>query len=446
MNDVTNDDAIVMQKRQNKMISQQQFKQTEIGNIPKEWEVNALKDAVEINRESKDPTREFADKKFFYIDIDSIENGSGIIKAAKKIIGKEAPSRARRLIHYKDVIMSTVRPYLKAFAIVPKEYDNQICSTGFAVLTCKERVLPLYLLYTLFSKPVIEQCNKMMVGGQYPALNTSQVEKIQLPLPPLAEQKKIAEILSAVDKAIEKVDKSIEKTQRLKKGLMQELLTRGIGHKEFKDTEIGRIPEEWEVARLEELAQIKYGLGQPPEITTNGTPMIRATNVKRGRIVLEGLIRVNPDKIPVSKEPYLSEGDIIVVRSGAYTGDTALVTKEWVGCVAGYDLIVSPLKDKLSSIFLAYVLLSNRIQFYFRSQRERSAQPHLNARELGNSLIVYPPLPEQKKIAEILGAVDKRLELLREKKGRLERVKRGLMEDLLSGRRRVINLVSKEAK
>ncbi len=245
------------------MTTQQEFKQTEIGRIPKEWEIKELKEVVDINKEPRDPTRESPDEKFFYIDIDSIENGRGVIKTAKKIIGKEAPSRARRLIHYNDVIMSTVRPYLKAFAIIPREYDNQICSTGFAVLTCKEKILPLYLLHTLFSKPVIEQCNKTMVGGQYPALNTSQVEKIKLPLPPLHEQKKIAEILSTVDKAIEKVDETIEKTERLKKGLMEKLLTKGIGHKEFKDTEIGRIPKEWEVVDLSKIFEFLDHLRVP---------------------------------------------------------------------------------------------------------------------------------------------------------------------------------------
>lgn len=202
-----------------------EFKQTEIGRIPKEWEIKELKEVVDINKESRDPTREFPDKQFFYIDIDSVENGRGIVRNAKAMVGKEAPSRARRLIHYNDVIMSTVRPYLKAFAIVPREYDNQICSTGFAVLTCKEKILPLYLLYTLFSKPVIEQCNKMMVGGQYPALNSSQVEKIKLPLPPLHEQKKIAEILSTVDKRLELLRKRKEKLERVKKGLMDDLLS-----------------------------------------------------------------------------------------------------------------------------------------------------------------------------------------------------------------------------
>jgi type I restriction enzyme S subunit len=203
----------------------QDFKDTEIGRIPKEWEIAQLMEVADINKESVDPERKFPDTKFLYVDIDTVENGTGIITGAKEIIGENAPSRARRVIHFNDVLMSTVRPYLKAFAIVPEKFHNQICSTGFAVLTCKERISPLYLLYSLFSSSVIEQCNKIMVSGQYPALNTSQVEKIKIPIPSLAEQQKIAEILSTVDKRIESLRNRKKKLERVKKGLMEDLLT-----------------------------------------------------------------------------------------------------------------------------------------------------------------------------------------------------------------------------
>lgn len=141
-------------------------------------------------------------------------------------MGKNAPSRARRIVRENDVIMSTVRPYLKAFAIVPKEYDGQICSTGFAVLRCKSGiVIPKYLLYNLFMDRTIEQCNRLMVGGQYPALNQSHVESLLIPLPPLEEQKKIAQILSKWDEVIEVKKAKKEKLEKMKKKVMELLLT-----------------------------------------------------------------------------------------------------------------------------------------------------------------------------------------------------------------------------
>jgi type I restriction enzyme S subunit len=121
--------------------------------------------------------------------------------------------------------MSTVRPYLKAFAIVPKEYDNAICSTGFAVLTSGNSVLPSFLLNVLFSNQTISQCSKMMVGGQYPALNQSQVSEIEIPLPPLPEQQQISGILSTVDDKLELERVEKIRLERIKRGLMDLLLT-----------------------------------------------------------------------------------------------------------------------------------------------------------------------------------------------------------------------------
>jgi type I restriction enzyme S subunit len=215
----------LMQELLTKGIGHKEFKDTEIGRIPKDWRIVELGETVEINKESIDPIKEIPNKTFIYIDIDSIESGTGKIRNPKRILGRDAPSRARRVIHEDDVIMSTVRPYLKAFAIVPKEYDNQICSTGFAVLTCKNLILPYFLLNVLFSDSVIAQCNRMMVGGQYPALNQSQVSRIKIPLPPLLEQQRITEILSAIDQKLEIERKEKTKLERIKQGLMDLLLT-----------------------------------------------------------------------------------------------------------------------------------------------------------------------------------------------------------------------------
>jgi len=215
----------LMQELLTKGIGHKEFKETEIGEIPKEWRVVEMKDIADINKELRDPRRELSNKKFFYIDIDSIENETGVIKNLREIIGREAPSRARRQVRYNDVIMSTVRPYLKAFAIISKPYDSQICSTGFAVLSCKERILPKFLLYTLFSKPLVSQFNKVMVGAQYPALNSSQVKKLKIPLTTIPEQEKIAEILSTVDERIQLLKEKKNKLERVKRGLMNELLT-----------------------------------------------------------------------------------------------------------------------------------------------------------------------------------------------------------------------------
>ena len=97
------------------------------------------------------------------------------------------------------------------------------------------------------------------------------------------------------------------------------------------------LPSDWKLASVGDVGDVRYGLGQPPEKAQDGIPMVRATNIKRGRIVADGLIRIKREAIPEARNPFLKHGDIVVVRSGAYTGDVAMVTSEWVGAVAGWN-------------------------------------------------------------------------------------------------------------
>ena len=161
------------------------------------------------------------------------------------------------------------------------------------------------------------------------------------------------------------------------------------------------MPEHWEVRRLKTLARIRYGLGQPPEESVEGLPLIRATNVERGKIVEKGLIRVDPSTVPVGRDALLRAEEIIVVRSGAYTADSAIIPKYYEGAVAGYDMVLT-IKEPLPE-FIAMALLST----YLRDQQliplsTRSAQPHLNAEELGSATFLLPPLSEQRAIVEYL--------------------------------------------
>lgn len=201
----------------------------------KGWKWVRLGNIVEINKRSINPAKEFPDRYFMYIDISSVESGIGRIKEVKKILGKNAPSRARRLIKVNDVLMSTVRPNLREFAIVPTEYDGQVCSTGFAVLTPKENILPKYILFCLFSDLLLKQYERMMLGAHYPALTTEQVKSLKIPLPfknnkpDLEEQKRIAAYL---DKIAQKQRKLLELYEQTEKEL--EVMKQAILNKAFR--------------------------------------------------------------------------------------------------------------------------------------------------------------------------------------------------------------------
>lgn len=416
------------------------YKQTEIGLLPEDWEVVILKEAAEINKESVDPTREFPDEDFLYIDIDSIENEAGVIRSVKGVVGKDAPSRARRVIRKNDVLMSTVRPYLKAFAIVPEKYDGQICSTGFAVLSCKAAFLPRFLLYVLFSKPFLDQCNRVMVGGQYPALNSSQVERIRIPHPPKPEQEKIAEILSTVDEGIGKVDEAIQKTERLRKGLMQKLLTKGIGHKEFRDTELGNIPKGWKLARISDIGEVKGGKRLPKghNLVEHKTqhPYIRVVDFKNMSVDASNIRYLPRETYDLIKSYTISSNDAYISIAGT-VGLAGTVPRELDGANLTENAAKLCNLRSVTNEFLAYALNSRIGQSQVLSLVGKAQQPKLALFRIEKIKVPLPPILEQKKITEILDAVDEKLKLLRERREKLERVKKGLMNDLLTGKRRV---------
>lgn len=152
--------------------------------------------------------------------------------------------------------------------------------------------------------------------------------------PPKHRQTQLAELLWAMDEVIEKHNKLINRLLATKKVFFRE----SVKNANF--------------INLSERAEVSYGLGQPPEKDENGVAVIRATNIKRGKILNEDILRIKASAIPKGKKVSLREGDLIVVRSGAYTGDVAMITQGWEGAVGGYDLIVRPFHKKVDSRFL----------------------------------------------------------------------------------------------
>lgn len=243
------------------------LKKTIIFSIPKEWELVRLGDSLNLIRNGL-ITSQNKDGKG--IPITRIETISYEKIDAQRVGYVEKISK-RELSEYKlqdgDILFSHINSleHIGKTAIYDSNPPVLLHGMNLLLLRPKKSIVdPYYLLFRLKhlrAKSVFRNLSKKAVNQA--SINQTELSKIQLPLPPLPEQKKIAEILSTVDQAIEKVDEAIDKTQRLKKGLMEELLTKGIGHKEFKDTEIGRIPREWEIVRISDISLDLIGGGTP---------------------------------------------------------------------------------------------------------------------------------------------------------------------------------------
>lgn len=168
------------------------------------FEPATIAQVCEVNPDSVDPAVEYPGESFEYIDISSVENETGKFSGGSIISSQEAPSRARRKVRDGDVLLSTVRPNLKAFTLLQSPSSNAIASTGFAILRAKvDKVLPAYLLQMMRSEHCVSQMIGMMGKGAYPSINQKDVESLSFPLPPIDIQREIVAEIASYQKIID---------------------------------------------------------------------------------------------------------------------------------------------------------------------------------------------------------------------------------------------------
>ena len=198
-----------------------------LGDIPSHWEIKKLKFVANFNQNTlpEDTDGQFELK---YIDIGNVSSVDGI-KEIQYFNFSNAPSRARRIVKYGDIIVSTVRTYLRAITSIKEDYDNCICSTGFAVITPKDNVQQDFVVYAIENESFIAQIIANSQGISYPAINVSQLENLKLAFPSIKKQKEIVDFLKIklleIDSTINKKQNIIQKLDAYKKSLIFECVT-----------------------------------------------------------------------------------------------------------------------------------------------------------------------------------------------------------------------------
>lgn len=255
--------------------------------------------------------------------------------------------------------------------------------------------------------------------GAVPSLNEGQIGNFTLVCPPSLEQASIAEFLDAeclkIDQLIAEQEKLIALLKEKRQAVISHAVTKGLDpNAPMKDSGIewlGEVPAHWGITLIKRLGTIRYGIGEPPRYQEDGTPLIRATNVHAGRLLDKGMVFVDPSDIPSQRIVWLDAGDIIVVRSGAYTGDSAIIPSGYGSCIAGFDMVLR--LHSCMPAFGQYALLSSYLkEFQIELKRMRAAQPHLNSEELGECSIVLPPAIEQSAIVNFLDEETSKIDLL----------------------------------
>ena len=402
------------------------YKQTKVGWIPEDWEVGRVKNCV-VKTKNTDPAKS-PDVFFKYVDISCISNATYKISTFQEIKGIDAPSRARKEIKAKDILYATVRPYLKRITIVPAELDGQVCSTGFCVLRCHPKKIDYnYLFNVLLSEWMTTKISKLQTGSNYPAVNDSDIHSQPIPLPHIKEQGQIAAVLGCWDGGIEKVEKLIVAKRKMKKALCQQLLA---GKKRFKEFR----KQPWNSIELKTILVLQIRAVVKPSksflalgIRSHGKGTFQKPNFDPQKIALEELYKVKTNDLIVNIT-FAWEGAIAIVNE---YDDDALVSHRFPTYV--FD------KQKGIPEYFRHVILQKRFVYELGLVSPGGAGRNrvLSKKDFLKIKVDIPMVEEQKKIASVLNAADKEIELLSNKLEALKNQKKGLIQKLLTGKIRV---------
>jgi len=419
---------------------EKEFKNTEIGKIPKLWEIKNLKYLANIETGKRAKGGGLLKGNVASIGGEHIDKNGRIIWNNMRFIPEEFYTSLKQgKVTIGDVLLVKDGATTGKVAFVSNlKYDKVAVNEHVFVIKSKEKKIDSrYLFYYIFSGFGQRQIRNRfhgMIGG----ITKKDLGNIKILLPSLFEQKAIAKVLKDFDDLLEVIEEKIKTLQRIKKGLMEVYFTKGVfEHKKFEDTKIGKIPKEWRVKRLADLFEVLTGTTPSTKVKDyweNGninwfTPedlgkvqhiFIRTS---RRKITREALNSYNLSM--------LKEKDIII-STRAPVGYVAIVSDSGVfnqGCKG-----LTPKKD-LNTLFFAYYLKFKRN--LLESLAGGSTFKELSKKTLEDILLPFPSIREQEAIAQRLKTVDDQIENLRNQKEVLQKIKKKFMDLLLTGKVRV---------
>jgi len=423
-------------------------------SVPEGWSSGLLSDFSEVNPKLSQRATLKPDTPVSFIRMEDVSNEAVV----KNVRVEEYQKVAKGFTAFQnsDVLVAKITPCFengKGGYVSNLKNGVGFGSTEFHVLRSRLNSAPgyLYQFSTFHEFRLSGEANMTGSAGQR-RVPTDYLKTLDVVFPPLPEQQKIAAILSSVDDVIEKTRAQIDKLKDLKAGMMQELLTKGIGHTAFKDSPVGRIPASWEVMALNKLVSIKHGYAFEGEyFRSTPTPNILLTP---GNFNKDGRLYFGPKTKyydgPVPDGFVLENGDVLVVMTDltkemTILGNTIILKSEStvlhnqrIGKVEILD------HELISPEFLSFVMNSGHVKNHVKDTATGTTVRHTSPTKILEPLIPVPSIQEQKEIMGVFAALECRLARTESKLSADERVKKALMQDLLTGKVRV-NVDNKES-
>jgi|TARA_R110002060_G_scaffold22516_2_gene30541 type I restriction enzyme S subunit len=405
--------------------------------VPNGWEHKSFKQILKLDRGSSPrPIVNFvtdSDDGVNWIKIGDTKGEAAFINSTKQKITKEGAKKSRK-VSKGEIILSNSMSYGKPYIL---NIDGFIHDGWFVIRNYEQNLERDYLIQLLGGELVQRQYKRLAAGGVVTNISSELVYFVKVDIPPLPEQCKIATILRTWDKAISTTERLIDNSKQQKKALMQQLLT---GKKRLLDDSGKPFDGEWDWVTLDSICDVKGGKRLPKgkALLDSPTPhpYIRVTDMYMGGIKKKEIKYVPIDVAPSIKNYIINKDDLFITVAG-----TLGLVGEVPHDLDGANLTENA--DKLTNIkcdkkFLLYVMKSRIIQSYIEAESTQNAQPKLALTRIRSFKAPQPALEEQQKISAVLTNADKEVELLEQQLADLKQEKKALMQQLLTGKRRVI--------
>ena len=409
------------------------YKESAVGVIPQEWKVKRLVDLCQNTGDYgiNAPSVPYREDLPTYLRITDIDGWGKFIETDK--VSVDNPNSSQFILREGDIV------FARTGATVGKTYlydskDGQLVFAGFLIRFTpnSNKAIPYYIKASTETASYWNWVRIISQRSGQPGINSVEYGAMKLAVPPLAEQRKIAEILGVWDEAIEKQSRLIEKLELRKRALMQRLLT--------GRTRLPGFTTPWQKVKLGEIGKFDKGVGVPKEkIVSEGCKAITYGEIytKYDYVIKDFASYIDSDTAQTSKQ--ISSGAIIFAGSGETLEDigkcVAFIDND--KAYAGGDIIIFNPSIEVDSLVLSYILNSPVAIAQKRRYGQGHSVVHVYQKDLARIEFELPSLPEQKAIAEVLTAADNETAIHRKKLDALRLQKRGLMQQLLTGKTRV---------
>ena len=410
--------------------------------VPEGWREQSIKELIGrdglmtdgdwIESKDQDPNGEIK-----LIQLADIGDGFFIDKSSRFMTIQKSIDLKTTKLQKNDILVARMPEPIGRSCLFPRLKIESVTVVDIAIIrTTKSN--PYWLMSLINNKNVRNEIALKASGSTRTRIARKELEQIKVKIPPLPEQEKIASILTSVDEVIEKTESQISKLQDLKKGMMQELLTQGIGHTEFKDSPVGRIPKGWTAEVMTNLAKVTDGTHKTPKYTNEGVPFLRVTDLKNENIDFESIKYVSQEEhLELIKRCKPEKDDILYSKNGTI-GIPRLIDWDWEFSIfVSLALIKITKKELVNPQYLEFFMESGVITKQVKERAKQGTVTNLHLEEIRVFVVLLPSRHEQQKIASILSSIDSKIEVKRQKLQQTQNLKKSLMQDLLTGKVRV---------